>query len=376
VLIRTLELRNFRSYESIDLTFSDGLTAIVGENGQGKTNVLEAISWIAGMGSFRGVPDDALIRIGAPSAVIRATVAGTDGREQLVEVELLRVGRNRIQLNRQRVSRARDLLGVLQVSVFSPDDLELVKGGPALRRRWIDDALVSRHRRHDDRRSELERVLKQRNALLRSVHGRLDGDASYTLDVWDAKLAAIGTAVRDARLELLSEAVPRMSAAYDAVARHAAEVEAVYESSWAGDLAEALVESRDLDVRRGVSTIGPHRDEIVLRIGGAPARTHGSQGEQRSLALALRLAADAVVRKAGVAEPVLLLDDVFSELDPGRAEALLDALPGGQRLLTTAAWLPPAASPDRVLEVTAGTVTEISPGGWDPTTPGRGVSDG
>ena len=362
MLIRTLELRDFRSYESVSLRLCDGLTAIVGENGQGKTNLLEAISWLAGTGSFRGVPDDALIRIGAAAAVIRATVVGSDGREQLIEVELPRVGRNRIQLNRQRVSRARDLLGVLQVTVFSPDDLELVKGGPALRRRWIDEALVGRHPRHEALRTDLERVLKQRNALLRSVHGRLDGDAAFTLDVWDTKLATIGTAVRDARLAFLAEAVPQMSAAYDAVARRHAEVEALYQSSWEGDLAEALIENRDLDVRRGVSTVGPHRDEIVLRIGGAPARTHGSQGEQRSLALALRLAADTVVRRSGVAEPVLLLDDVFSELDPGRAEALLDALPDGQRLLTTAAWLPPAASPDRVLRVAAGTVTEISTG--------------
>jgi DNA replication and repair protein RecF len=360
VLIRTLELQNFRSYEAASLSLSDGLTAIVGENGQGKTNLLEAISWIAGMGSFRGVPDDALIRLGADAAILRATVESPDGREQLIEAELPRIGRNRIQVNRQRLSRARDLVGVVQVTVFSPDDLELVKDGPAMRRRWIDDALVSRHPRHDALRSDLERILKQRNALLRSAHGRLDGDAAFTLDVWDAKLAAAGNAMRAAREDLLSEMAPRLAAAYDAVARQSAEVETIYEASWDGDLAEALAASRQLDVRRGVSTVGPHRDEIVLRIGGAPARTHASQGEQRSLALSLRLAADAVIREAGVAEPVLLLDDVFSELDPGRAEALLDALPGGQRLLTTAAWLPPAATPDQVLKVTAGTIIEAS----------------
>lgn len=360
MLIRTLELQNFRSYEVASLSLSDGLTAIVGENGQGKTNLLEAISWIAGMGSFRGVPDDALIRLGADAAILRATVESPDGREQLIEAELPRIGRNRIQVNRQRLSRARDLVGVVQVTVFSPDDLELVKDGPAMRRRWIDDALVSRHPRHDALRSDLERILKQRNALLRSAHGRLDGDAAFTLDVWDAKLAAAGNAMRAAREDLLSEMAPRLAAAYDAVARQSAEVETIYEASWDGDLAEALAASRQLDVRRGVSTVGPHRDEIVLRIGGAPARTHASQGEQRSLALSLRLAADAVIREAGVAEPVLLLDDVFSELDPGRAEALLDALPGGQRLLTTAAWLPPAATPDQVLKITAGTIIEAS----------------
>ncbi len=360
MLIRTLELQNFRSYEAASLELSDGLTAIVGENGQGKTNLLEAISWIAGLGSFRGVPDDALIRLGTDAAVLRATVVSPTGREQLIEAELPRIGRNRIQVNRQRLPRARDLLGVVQVTVFSPDDLELVKNGPAVRRRWIDEALVSRHPRNDALRSDLERILKQRNALLRSAHGRLDGDAAFTLDVWDAKLATAGNALRQARESLLTEMAPKLAAAYDAVARARADVEMTYESSWHGDLADALVSSRDLDVRRGVSTIGPHRDEVVLRIGEAPARTHASQGEQRSLALSLRLAADAVVRAAGVAEPVLLLDDVFSELDPGRAEALLDALPGGQRLLTTAAWLPPAATPDRVLKVSGGAVVEMS----------------
>lgn len=248
------------------------------------------------------------------------------------------------------------------MTVFSPDDLDLVKDGPALRRRWIDEALVSRYPKHDAVRSDLERILKQRNALLRSARGRLDGDTAFTLDVWDEKLAATGQAVRDARETLLAEMAPRLAGAYDAVARQATAVETLYEPSWDGDLASALVASRDYDVRRGVSTVGPHRDEILLRLGGAPARTHASQGEQRSLALALRLAADAIVREAGVAEPVLLLDDVFSELDPGRAEALLGALPGGQRLLTTAAWLPPAAVPDSVLRVEAGRITEASGG--------------
>jgi DNA replication and repair protein RecF len=358
VLIRTLELQNFRSYESIALTLCDGLTVITGENGQGKTNLLESVGWIAGMGSFRGAPDDALVRIGTDSAIIRATAESDDGREQLIEAELLRVGRNRLQINRQRLRKARDLLGVLHVTVFSPDDLELVKGGPSLRRQWIDQALVSRHPRHDAQRADLERILKQRNALLRSSHGRLDADAAFTLDVWDTKLAEVGNSVRAARESLLEELVPRMTAAYDAVARSAAEVEAIYESSWADDLADALVESRATDVRRGVSSVGPHRDEIMLRIGGAPARTHASQGEQRSLALALRLAADAVVRTAGVAEPILLLDDVFSELDPGRAEALLEALPPGQRLLTTASSLPSGAVPDQVWRVNAGLVTD------------------
>ena len=362
MLIRALELQNFRSYEFASVTFADGLTAIVGGNGHGKTNLLEGIGWLTGMGSFRGVPDDALIRFGADTAILRATVESPGGREQLIEAELRRVGRNRIQVNRQRLSRTRDLCRVLRVTVFSPEDLELVKGGPANRRKWIDDGLVGRHPGHEALRADLERILRQRNALLRSSCGLLDTDAAFTLDVWDQKLAEAGDAVRRAREQLLVEMAPALANAYDTMARQAAEVEVIYDASWDGELADALASARSLDVRRAVSTVGPHRDEIVLRIGGLPARTHASQGEQRSLALALRFAADAVVRDAGVAEPVLLLDDVFSELDPGRAEALLDALPGGQRLLTTAA-LPPAAAPDRVLRVVDGVVIEAIAGG-------------
>ncbi|MEM9466489.1 MAG: DNA replication/repair protein RecF [Actinomycetota bacterium] len=355
--IRTLALADWRSYRAVDVEFGDGLTAVIGENGHGKTNLIEAIGWIAGIGSFRGAPDDALVRLGADAAIIRSTLAADDGREQLIEVEIPRVGRNRIQVNRQRISRMGDLVGVVQVTVFSPDDLDLVKGGPSLRRAWIDAAVASRHPRYAALRGEVERVLKQRNALLRGVHGRLDSDAAFTLDVWDAKLADSGERLRQARVDLLDEMAPVLATAYDAVARQAAMVETFYECSWDGDLGAALVAARDVDVRRGVTTVGPHRDEIALSIAGAPARTHASQGEQRSLALALRLAADGVVRTAGVAEPVLLLDDVFSELDPHRAGALLDALPSGQRILTTAAGLPPEARPDQVLRIHDSTLT-------------------
>ncbi len=355
--LRSLHIENWRSYETAAVSFGDGLTAIVGDNGNGKTNLLEAIGWLGGLGSFRGAPEDALVRLGADSAILRAVGESLDGREQLIEAEIPRVGRNRIQVNRQRLQRMGDLLGVMQVTVFSPDDLELVKGGPALRRGWIDAALVSRHPKHAALRSDVDRVLKQRNALLRSAGGRLDADAEFTLDVWDSKLTEAGTTLVTARRDLLDEMAGQLTRAYDAVAQKVAAVTAVYQQSWDGDLGEALVVSRQLDVRRGVTTVGPHRDEILLSIGGAPARTHASQGEQRSMALALRLAADAVVRVAGIAEPILLLDDVFSELDPGRAGALLDALPDSQRLLTTASGLPPAARPDRVLTVADGMVS-------------------
>ena len=359
--INRLELLDFRIYQSAELELDPGLTVIFGQNGQGKTSLLEAVSWIAGLGSFRGVADDTLIRVGADSAVIRTTSTDHDGRQQLVEVELPKIGRNRVKLNRRALRRKTDLIGVVPVTVFSPDDLELVKGGPAGRRRWLDAAAASLQPAHDTRCSELERIVKQRNALLRSAGGRLDTDAALTLDVWDAKLAETGTALCNARETLLEEIEPQLCSAYEAVAQQPTKISAHYDASWQGDLASALEESRTIDLRRGVSTIGPHRDEITLQIGGAPARTHGSQGEQRSLVLAMRLAVDSLIRRSVDTDPVLLLDDVFSELDGGRAQALLEALPEGQRLLTTATWVPPGATPDKVLEVTAGTVQEKSP---------------
>ena len=357
--IQTLELLDFRIYTRAKIEFDPGLTVIVGENGQGKTSLLEALSWIAGRGSFRGVADDSLIRMGADAAIVRANLTAPGGRGQLIEVELLRTGRNRVQINRQVLRRRSDLIGVVPVTIFSPDDLELIKGGPSGRRRWLDDGAASLHPGHDGLCSELEKILRQRNALLRSSGGRLDTDGAFTLDVWDAKLATTGEALRNTRKKLLDELGPRLSAAYEAVAGRPAEIRATYVPSWEGDLASALEHARTTDLRRGLSTIGPHRDEISLHIGDASARTHASQGEQRSLVLAMRLAVDSLVRQSGGASPLLLLDDVFSELDAKRADALLEALPASQRLLTTATWVPPSATPDRVLQVTAGAVTEV-----------------
>lgn len=337
-----------------------GLTVLLGDNGQGKTNVLEAIAWLATLSSFRGAPTEAMIRTGADRSVIRAE-GEREGRAILLEAELVGSGRNRVMVNRQPLKRARDLLGVLRVTVFAPDDLVLVKGGPTERRRYLDDALVASHPRYDALRGEVDKVLKQRNALLKGVNGRLDESAAFTLDVFDAKLVECGGALAAARQNLLDRLAPVLSSTYDAVAQGPAEITAVYLADWAPmGLAEALVAARKDDLRRGVSTVGPHRDDVELRIAGLPGRTHGSQGEQRSLALALRLAAHHVITEVTGSAPVLLLDDVFSELDPDRSDALLANLPAGQTLLTSASGLPPKATPDLILHVVDG---RVLPGG-------------
>ncbi len=351
-----LWLSDFRNYRSADVEPAAGLTAIVGENGQGKTNLLEAVGYLATLSSFRGAPGEALVRAGCEQAVVRAEIE-SDGRTSLVEAVLGLSGRDRVLVNRQALRRTRDLLGTVRTTVFTPDDLALVKGGPSERRRLLDDTVVACVPRHDLTRSDLERVLRQRGALLKQAAGRLSAEVEATLDVWDVKLAEVGETLGRARERLVARLEPVVAASYDQVARASADVRLIYEAPWREPgLAAALAEARPADVKRGVSTVGPHRDELGLQINGLPARTHASQGEQRSLALALRLAAHVVITEVVGAAPILLLDDIFSELDPHRSVALLGALPPGQALLTTAGLLPPGAVPDRILRVREGAI--------------------
>ncbi len=357
MIVERLELVDFRNYAHASFPLTTGTTVIVGDNGQGKTNLAEALAYLATLSSFRSAPPEALVRAGADAAVVRAELLDEDGRSCLIEAELVPAGRNRVQVNRQRLNRARDLLGVVRVTVFSPDDLTLVKGAPSDRRRFLDDTLVALAVKYDALRLELDRIVRQRNALLRQVGGRLDESAATTLDVWDARLAEVGDRFGQARDSLVGRLRPMVGAAYSQLAGQATDVGVVYDPSWrAGGLASALARARDADVKRGVSTVGPHRDELTLSVRGLPARTHASQGEQRTLALSLRLAAHRLVADRTGSTPVLVLDDVLSELDAGRAAALLGHLPPGQVVITTAAAVPAAARPDRILRVVAGTV--------------------
>jgi DNA replication and repair protein RecF len=357
MIVERLELVDFRNYPVAAFDLTAGTTVVVGDNGQGKTNFAEAVAYLATLSSFRSAPPDALVRVGATTAVIRATIRDDDGRESLIEAELVPGGRSRIQVNRQRLGRARDLLGVVRVTVFAPDDLGLIKGGPAERRKFLDETLVALAVKYDAARLELDRILRQRNTLLRQAGGRLDESATFTLDVWDARLAAAGDQFGHARATLVARISDHVQTAYEHLAGRPSAIELRYEPPWRQQgLAAALAESRAVDVRRGVSTVGPHRDDVELSINGLSARTHASQGEQRTLALALRLGAHALVADRTGSSPVLVLDDVLSELDPGRAAALLDHLPPGQIVITTAGAVPAAATPDRVLRIVGGTV--------------------
>ena len=343
--LRTLWLRSFRSYSEAVFSFAPGLTVVHGDNGAGKTNLLEAVGYLAMLGSFRGAPTDALVQIDAASAVVRGECRIGE-RTVLVEAEITPGGRSRVLINKQPLRRSATAHEGLSVSVFSPDDLVMVKGGPSHRRALLDGCAAMLHPRNAEHLADLDRVLRQRNALLKQSGGRLTAEIGFTLDVWDAKLASLGTSVGETRADLVDRLRPYAAVAYADIADRSVPIGLDYSAPWmaaSGGLAGALAEGRREDVRRGVSLVGPHRDDVDVRVEGRPSRTHASQGEQRSLALALRLGAHRLLAEQHGTPPLLLLDDVFSELDPGRCDALIRHLPPGQALLATAGAVPAAA---------------------------------
>ena len=371
-----LWLTDFRGHQASEVEVGPGITVFAGGNAQGKTTVLEAVGWLARMSSFRGAPDSTLVRVGCERAVVRAEIVpanrGPDVRPDLIEAEIAAAGRNRVLLNRKPLPRARDLLGSLRVTVFAPDDLRLVKAGPAERRAELDDLLVALSPRYDAVQSDYERVLKHRNAWLRTW-SRADDPA--TLDVWDEQLVRAGAELVRGRLKLLDRLAAPLGKAYGDVAGAAADVAGTYEAAWAGDvmldetrldevaplLAEAIAGSRSADLDRRLTLVGPHRDDWQLSIDGLDARRFASQGEQRSLALAVRLAGHVVISDVVGEPPVLLLDDVFSELDEARANNLVAHMPIAQALVTTAGALPPGLPAERVVWVAGGRL-EPGPG--------------
>ena len=339
----------------------EGTTVITGLNGAGKTSLLEATAYLATLQSFRGSPREALVRRGADRAILRAETTVGD-RTLSIEAELSVAGRTRTQVNRQVVRRRTDLHEALRVTVFSPEDIGVVRAGPGHRRRFLDDTLAVVDPRAARAADETEKVLRQRSALLRHVGRTLTIEEASTLDVWDARLEECGTRLVEARERLVADLGPRAGVHYARLAGAPSEVRLVYARSWDGNLLDALGAARATDVQRGVSTVGPHRDELELNLTGLPSRTHASQGEQRSLALALQLAAHQLATERLGSAPVLLLDDVFSELDPRRSRALLAGLPPGQTLLTTALPAPPEVSAAKVYAMVEGGHTVVTDG--------------
>ena len=347
-----LTLHDFRSYADLDVALTPGPTAFVGRNGQGKTNVVEAIDYLSRLASHRVAGDQALVRAGAEQALVRADVV-RDGRSALLEVEINPGRSNRARVNRAQLPRARELVGLVRTVLFSPEDLALVKGDPAERRRFLDDLLVLRTPRLAGVRADYDRILRQRNSLLKTARpgpGSRRDAALATLDVWDEQLARTGSELLAARLALVDALRPYVGKAYETVARGASreDAEMEYRPSFdleAGDdleagLRSALADRRGDELDRGISLVGPHRDELLLSLGNGvaklPVRGYASHGESWSLALALRLASYDLLRADGD-DPILILDDVFAELDSERRDQLAELVAGAEQVLVTAA---------------------------------------
>ncbi len=374
-----LTLHDFRSYAAADVALGPGVTAFVGRNGQGKTNLVEAVDYIARLSSHRVSSDAPLVRFGADQAVIRAAVV-RDDRQALLEIEINPGRSNRARINKSPLPKARELLGMVRTVLFSPEDLTLVKGDPSDRRRFLDDLLVQRAPRYAGVRSDYDRVLKQRNSLLKTAGlarrggpGSSRGESALaTLGVWDSHLSRTGAELLAARIALVEQLSPLVGTAYEAVARGARRDDATmaYKPSFdlpeidprspdRAVLAEALLAEverrRDDEIDRGISLVGPHRDELTLMLGPLPVKGYASHGESWSFALALRLASYDLLRAAGD-DPILILDDVFAELDTERRERLAEMVAGAEQVLVT------AAVPDDVPAALMGTRIDVVDG--------------
>ena len=371
--VRHLSLIDFRSYPSAEVPLGPGVTTLVGLNVQGKTNVAEAIGYLATLGSHRVATDAPLVRFGAEQAIVRGAVV-REGGESLVEIEINPGRANRARLGRSPVSRPREVLGQVRSVLFAPEDLALVKGDPAARRRLLDDLLVQRQPRWAGVRSDYDRIVKQRSALLKSAapvlrrggrgrrvpdgipEGEARESALHTLHVWDGHLAGLGGQLLYARLRLLRDLRGHLEHAYAEVSGGAGEVGAAYRASvgealaariaagevpeieeLSGGLTAALGAAQAQEIERGQCLVGPHRDDVLLTLGGLPAKGYASHGESWSLALGLKLAAYGLLRADLGTDPVLILDDVFAELDAGRRERLAGLIVDGEQVIITAA---------------------------------------
>lgn len=342
--VRHLGLRDFRSWPQVDIDLAPGRTVFVGPNGYGKTNLVEALWYSATLSSHRVATDAPLIRAGASRAVV-STIVVNEGRELAVDLEITPGRANKARLNRSPVRSPREILGVLRAVLFAPEDLALVRGDPAERRRYLDELATLRRPALAGVRADYDRVVRQRTALLKTAAGQRPRDAGllHTLDVWDGQLAEHGARLLAARVELVNELRPEVEKAYQVLAPGSRAADIRYRASVdldSGDyqtaLLEALAVRRDTELDRGVCLIGPHRDDLELVLGDQPAKGFASHGESWSVALSLRLAAYELLRADGT-DPVLLLDDVFAELDTARREALATVAGEAEQVLLTAA---------------------------------------
>ena len=386
MIVTHLNLTDFRNYETVDVGLVTGANVFVGSNGQGKTNLVEALGFLSTLGSHRVSTDHAMIRAGQDAAIVRARLEHSD-RQILAEVQINRTGANRAQINRSAI-KTRDLPRYFSSILFAPEDLALVRGEPSGRRRFMDELLVQRFPRLTGVMVDYERILKQRNSLLKSARASgLRENGLSTLEIWDDRLVEFGSELIQARSALIAELLPEVKAAYSAIAGadHRASL-ASYLSILASDTADestieqnavrggaldldeisknfraALARLRRAEIDRGITLAGPHRDDLVLELNDLPARGYASHGESWSFALSLKLAAAAVLRReSSTGDPVLILDDVFAELDESRRGRLAAAIDGFEQVLITAAVLDdvPAELAGHIVRIRSGRIVE------------------
>ncbi|ANE06894.1 DNA replication/repair protein RecF [Corynebacterium glutamicum] len=356
--IRSLELRDYRSWPELKVDLEPGITVFIGRNGFGKTNIVEAIGYLAHLSSHRVSSDAPLVRAHAENARVSA-VAVNQGRELAAHMLIKPHAANQASLNRTKVRTPRELLGVVKTVLFAPEDLALVKGEPAERRRYLDDIIATRQPRMAGVKADYDKVLKQRNALLKTAtialrrgYGTEEGAAALsTLDTWDDQLARLGAEVMAARFALLNELGPKIYEAYTTIAPESRPAAVNYKttidqglsqfSEFDAGIIEAtllteLAAKRQREIERGSSLVGPHRDDVDLMLGDQPAKGFASHGETWSFALSLRIAEFNLLKSDGT-DPILILDDVFSELDAGRREKLVGIAQEVEQVLITAA---------------------------------------
>ncbi|WP_425839296.1 DNA replication/repair protein RecF [Microbacterium sp. PA5] len=390
MIVEQLSLVDFRNYAAADVTLHPGTNVFVGRNGQGKTNLAEAIGYFATLGSHRVSQDAPMVRHGADAAIVRTRLAHGE-RTVILEAQLNRTGSNKARVNGSAVKSA-ELPRYAQVVLFAPEDLQIVRGDPSARRRFADQLLIQRAPRMSAVLSDYDRVLKQRTALLKSARARgIRGEELTTLDVWDDKLVQLGTQVIRARLALADDLAAPLSRAYTTIAGadHQPELEWALtvdgaradddDESERGGAAPApavrgrsteevesrframLAAKRPAELERGVTLVGPHRDDLVLRVRGLPVKGYASHGESWSVALSLRLASAELLREHSLlGDPVLILDDVFAELDADRRSRLAGVVAGFEQVIVTAAVEAdvPEALRARTVYVEAGTIRE------------------
>lgn len=341
MFISSLELRDFRNYTSIFFNpIPEGIVAIIGNNGQGKTSLLEALGYLSTKNSFRGASKDVMIRYGQNESIIRGEFTSSTGRDLLIEASMSKLRADKFLINKQPQVRTSSLNHVIPITIFSAQDIEVVRGAPALRRGFLDSGVSMIFPKGDSIITSLDKVLRQRTTLLKQSGGKPTSEIISTLDVWDQQLSHYGNQLVELREQLVDLIMPYFRKAYRDISGSGDEVSLSYFRSWQGDLFKELQNNRNEDLKRQINTIGPHRDDLEINLNNHLARHAGSQGEQRTSAYSLKVALHTLYREISQEDPILLLDDVFSELDEQRCKSLIGSICATQTFITTTGKIP------------------------------------